>query len=102
MKRLLLCVVGVFLASQLFAAEPFQRTFTAEERARLQEELGIRPSQEQVAKDLLFFEVPDGTLPGPHELEVAFSVRGTRHFVERLAFDVEKAAKGQVIELLVW
>lgn len=101
MKRILLFVVGVFLASQLFAAEPFQRTLTPEERAQLQKELGIRPSQE-VAKDLLFFEVPDGTLPGPHELEVTFSVRGTRHFVERLAFEIDKAAKGQVIELLVW
>jgi hypothetical protein len=102
MKRLLLCVVGVFLASQLFAEEPFRRTFTPEERAQLQKELGIRPSQEQVAKDLLFFELPDGTLPGPHELEAVYSVRGARHFVEHLAFDVEKAATGQVIDLLVW
>lgn len=101
MKRVLLCVVGVLMASQLFAVGPFQRTLTLEDRAQLQK-LGIRPSQGEVAKDLLFFEVPEGTLPGPHELEAAFSVRGARHFVERLAFDVEKPAKGQVVELLVW
>lgn len=101
MKRKLIWVVGLLMASQLLAGVPGQRVLTREEVAQLQQELGIK-FQEKVAKDLLFFEVPDGMLPGPHELEVAYSVRGTRHFVERLAFDVEKASKGQVIELLVW
>jgi hypothetical protein len=105
MSRILMGLGCLLLTSHLFAETAGPRPenlrgLSPGDPAR--KEIELERKSPRMAEDLILFELPAVILPGPHELEASWLVRGKRHFVERLAFDIETMGPGQVIELLAW